>query len=103
MRIERLFINRRYSIGSTTIDPQLNVDANLQQITMDRRLASLPPSLQSLNLFSLSGEVVLANRGILEFSDLLKRPLDTFKYLLMTMESKTINLHGILTDRKSVV
>lgn len=98
IRVERLFINRRYSIGATTIEPQLHVDANLQQITMDRRLASLPPSLQSLNLFSMSGEVVLANRGILEFSDLLKRPLDTFKYLLMTMESKTINLHGILTE-----
>ncbi|WPU65022.1 hypothetical protein [Peredibacter starrii] len=98
IRVERLFINRRYSIGATTIEPQLHVDANLQQITMDRRLASLPPSLQSLNLFSLNGEVVLANRGILEFSDLLKRPLDTFKYLLMTMESKTINLHGILTE-----
>lgn len=98
IRVERLFINRRYSIGATTIEPQLHVDANLQQITMDRRLASLPPSLQSLNLFQTSGEVVLANRGILEFSDLLKRPLDTFKYLLMTMESKTINLHGILTE-----
>ena len=98
IRVERLLINRRYSIGATTIEPQLHVDAQLQQITMDRRLASLPPSLQSLNLFSVSGEVVLANRGILEFSDLLKRPLDTFKYLLMTMESKTINLHGILTE-----
>src|SRR5690606_26084093 len=84
--------------GATTIEPQLHVDAQMQQITMDRRLASLPPSLQSLNLFSLNGEVILANRGILEFSDLLKRPLDTFKYLLMTMESKTINLHGILTE-----
>lgn len=98
IRIERMFINRRYSIGATTIEPQLHVDAHLQQITMDRRLASLPPSLQSLNLFSLSGEVILANRGVLEFSDLLKRPLDTFKYLLMTMESKTINLQGILTE-----
>jgi predicted Ser/Thr protein kinase len=98
IRVERLFINRRYSIGATTIEPQLHVDAHLQQITMDRRLASLPPSLQSLNLFSISGEVVLSNRGILEFSDLLKRPLDTFKYLLMTMESKTINLQGILTE-----
>jgi serine protein kinase len=98
IRVERLFVNRRYSIGATTIEPQLHVDAHLQQITMDRRLASLPPSLQSLNLFAISGEVVLANRGILEFSDLLKRPLDTFKYLLMTMESKTINLQGILTE-----
>jgi predicted Ser/Thr protein kinase len=65
---------------------------------MDKRLASLPPSLQSLNLFNLSGEAVLANRGLLEFSDLLKRPLDTFKYLLMTMETKNINLGGILTE-----
>jgi len=98
IRVERMFINRRYSIGATTIEPQLHVDAHMQQITMDKRLASLPPSLESLNLFSISGEVVLANRGILEFSDLLKRPLDTFKYLLMTMESKTINLQGILTE-----
>lgn len=98
IRIERFYIDKRYSVGATTIEPQLHVDAKLQQITMDRRLSSLPPSLQSLNIFNLSGEIVLANRGILEFSDLLKRPLDTFKYLLMTMETKTINLSGILTE-----
>jgi len=98
IRIERFNISRRYSIGAVTIEPQLHVDANLQQITMDRRLASLPPSLQSLNLFQLQGEVVMSNRGILEFSDLLKRPLDTFKYLLMTMETANINLAGILTE-----
>lgn len=98
IRVERFNIDKRYSIGATTIEPQLHVDAHMQQITMDKRLASLPPSLQSLNLFSISGEAVLANRGILEFSDLLKRPLDSFKYLLMTMETKNINLHGILTE-----
>lgn len=98
IRVERYYIERRYSVGATTIEPQLHVDAKLQQITMDKRLASLPPSLQSLNLFNLSGEVVLANRGILEYSDLLKRPLDAFKYLLMTMETKNINLGGILTE-----
>lgn len=98
IRVERYYIEKRYSVGATTIEPQLHVDAKLQQITMDKRLASLPPSLQSLNLFNLSGEVVLANRGILEYSDLLKRPLDTFKYLLMTMETGTINLGGILTQ-----
>src|SRR5690606_9833656 len=44
------------------------------------------------------GEAVLANRGVLEYSDLLKRPLDTYKYLLMTMETSTLNLQGILTE-----
>lgn len=98
IRIERFAISKRYSTAAVTIEPQIHVDARMQQITMDKRLASLPPSLQSLNLFSLQGEAVLANRGVLEYSDLLKRPLDAFKYLLMTMETGSINLQGILTE-----
>lgn len=98
IKVERFTISLRYSNGAVTIEPQIHVDARMQQITMDRRLQSLPPSLQSLNLFSLQGEVVLANRGILEYSDLLKRPLDAYKYLLMTMETGTINLSGVLTE-----
>lgn len=98
IRVERFAISKRYSISAVTVEPQLHVDLSMQQITMDKRLASLPPSLQSLNLFSVQGENVMANRGILEFSDLLKRPLDAFKYLIMTMESRTINLQGILTE-----
>ncbi len=98
IRVERFTLSRRYSVGAVTIEPQIHVDARMQQITMDKRLASLPPSLQSLNLFSIQGEVVMANRGMLEFSDLLKRPLDTYKYLLQTMETSNINLHGILTE-----
>lgn len=98
IRVERFTISKRYSTGAVTIEPQIHVDARLQQITMDKRLASLPPGLQSLNLFSMHGELVMANRGILEYSDLLKRPLDTYKYLLMTMETGNINLQGILTE-----
>jgi predicted Ser/Thr protein kinase len=98
IRVERFYVSKRYSTATTTIEPQMHVDAKMQQITMDKRLASLPPSLQSLNLFSMQGEVVLANRGILEYSDLLKRPLDTYKYLLMTMETGSINLQGIQTE-----
>ena len=98
IRVERFNVSQRYSISAVTIEPQIHTDAKLQQITMDKRLATLPPSLQSLNLFSITGETISANRGILEFSDLLKRPLDTYKYLLMTVESKNINLQGILTE-----
>lgn len=98
IRVERFRISKRYSNSAVTVEPQMHVDAQMQQITMDKRLGSLPPSLQSLNLFSLKGQAVLANRGILEYSDLLKRPLDAYKYLLMTMETKNLNLSGILTE-----
>lgn len=98
IRVERFHISKRYSNAAVTIEPQIHVDARMQQITMDRRLQTLPPSLQSLNLFSLQGEAVMANRGVLEYSDLLKRPLDAYKYLLMTMETGSINLQGVLTE-----
>lgn len=98
IRIERFVISRRYSMAACTVEPQMHVDAHMQQITMDKRLNHLPAGLQSLNLFSMQGELVNANRGVLEYSDLLKRPLDAFKYLLMTMETNTINIQGILTE-----
>jgi predicted Ser/Thr protein kinase len=98
IRVERFKISKRYSNGAVTIEPQMHVDATIQQITLDRRLTNLPSGLQSLNLFTMGGEIVMANRGILEFSDLLKRPLDAFKYLLTTTETKNINLNGILTE-----
>ncbi len=98
IRVERYEISKRYSSSAVTIEPQIHVDAQMQQITMDKRLGSLPPSLQSLNLFQMNGQLVMANRGVLEFSDLLKRPLDTYKYLLQTLENAYLNINGILTE-----
>lgn len=98
IRIERYTVSRRYSAGAVSIEPQMHVDATLRPINYDNRMLNLPPSILSLNLFNMGGELVYANRGILEYSDLLKRPLDTFKYLLMTLESKTLNIQGVLTE-----
>jgi len=98
VRIERFYISKRYTSGAVSIEPQMHVDARLQQITADRKIQGLPSSLQSLNLFTFTGELPWANRGILEFSDLLKRPLDAFKYLLSTTENSQVNLSGIPID-----
>ncbi|MEM1008376.1 MAG: serine protein kinase PrkA, partial [Myxococcota bacterium] len=37
-----------------------------------------------------------ANRGILEYSDLLKRPLEAFKYLLSTCETGRVSLDSVM-------
>ena len=86
VQVERLYISRRYRQGAVTVEPQVAVDASARQITADRSLQSLPPALQALSLFSFSGELVDANRGLLEYADLLKRPLEAYKYLLGTVE-----------------
>lgn len=92
VRIERFEISHRYRQGWVTVEPQLSVDATERQITADRTLAALPPSLQSVSVFEYGGELVGANRGFIEFDDLLKRPLEHYKYLLTTVERAAVSM-----------
>ncbi|EYF07916.1 PrkA family serine protein kinase [Chondromyces apiculatus] len=92
VQVERYFISRRYRLGAVTVGPALSVDAGERQITADRSLASLPTSLQATTLFEAHGELVEAAGGVLEFSDLLKRPIDAFRYLQLTLETGEVSL-----------
>jgi len=94
VQVERYFISRRYRVGAVTIGPELSVDAGERQLTADRSPAALPPALQSVTLFEAFGELVDAMGGVLEFSDLLKRPLDAFKYLQITAETGQVQLRS---------
>jgi predicted Ser/Thr protein kinase len=94
VQVERYFISRRYRVGAVTLGPQLSVDAGERQVTADRSLAALPASLQSVTLFEAFGELIDAAGGLLEFSDLLKRPLDAFKYLQITAETGEVQLRS---------
>src|SRR5262249_14329960 len=92
VRVERFEISHRYRQGWVTVEPQLSVDATERQVTADRSLGALPPSLASVSLHEYGGEVVGANRGFIEFDDLLKRPLEHYKYLLTTVERAALSL-----------
>jgi predicted Ser/Thr protein kinase len=92
VQVERFYISRRYRVGAVTVEPQLSVDARARQITMDRSVQSLPAVLQSLSLFEPGGELVEANRGLIDYVDLLKRPLEAYKYLLVTCETGRVAL-----------
>ena len=94
IRIERFEVSHRYRWGWVTVEPQLSVDATERQITADRTLAALPPSLQSVALHEYGGEVVGANRGMIEFDDLLKRPLEHYKYLLTSVERAALSMQS---------
>jgi serine protein kinase len=94
VQVERYFISRRYRVGAVTLGPQLSVDAGERQVTADRSLGALPSALQSMTLFEAFGELVDAAGGLLEFSDLLKRPLDAFKYLQITAETGEVALRS---------
>ena len=92
VQVERFYIRHRYRQGFVTVEPQLSVDASEHQLTMDRSVSALPAALQSISLFEYGGELVNANRGLIEYSDLLKRPLEAYKYLLSTVEDASVGL-----------
>jgi predicted Ser/Thr protein kinase len=92
VQVERYFISHRYRTGAVTIGPQMSVDAGEAQITADRSLSALPTTLQATTLYEARGELIDAYGGVLEFSDLLKRPIDAFKYLQLTVETGEVAL-----------
>lgn len=98
IQVERSFISRIYRRGFASIAPQMSVDAGERQITVDRSLSALPKVLQNISLFEPFGDLVDGSGGVIEFSDLLKRPLEAFKYLLETIETGEVKAgNSILT------
>lgn len=92
VQVERFYISQRYRVGAVTVEPQMRVDAGLRQLTVDRSLSALPSSLQNQTLFEPFGDLVDANRGMIEYDDLFKRHPDLNKYLLATSEKGTVSL-----------
>ncbi len=92
IQVERFYFSKQYRIGISTVEPQLRIDAQEKQLTMDRNISNIPSVLQTISFYEAGGELVESNRGLLEFSDLLKRPVETFKYLISTIEKGLINL-----------
>lgn len=102
VQVERFFLSRRFRRGLVTIEPQLQVDAGLRQITLNRSLESLPKVLQNMTLFEPFGDLVDGNRGMVEFNDLLKKPIEAFKYLLATCEKSTVTLPSAILHLDTV-
>jgi serine protein kinase len=92
IRVERFYLSYKLRSSLAVIEPQFGVDANLRQITLDQSLVNLPHVLQSLNLYQFEGDLVAGNRGVVEYNDLLKRPLESFKYLLSAGENSRVQM-----------
>ncbi|MCB9556067.1 MAG: serine protein kinase PrkA [Deltaproteobacteria bacterium] len=92
VQIERFYISRRFRSGTVRVEPQMAVDARSRQVTADRSLSALPAALQNIALYELEGDLVDANRGLADYADLLKRPIEAFRYLLTAVESGRVAL-----------
>jgi len=96
IQIERFFLSRHYRTGLVTVEPKQTVDSRSFPVTGDSAYASLPPSVSGQALYAAQGDLVDANRGIINFSDLLKRPYEHYKYLLTATETSTVALDHMM-------
>ncbi|MEM7246561.1 MAG: serine protein kinase PrkA [Acidobacteriota bacterium] len=92
VQVERFYISQRYRSSAVRIAPQTHVDASEVQVVADRSVHALPPAFHDVNLFVPVGDLVDGNRGMIEFSDFLKRPIEMNKYLLTTCEKGIVML-----------
>lgn len=90
VQVERFFHSKKYRLGCISIEPQGNIDAQVRPIGLNGN--ALPTILHGLPLYEVDGDLIAANRGLCEYSDFLKRPPETNKYLLTTSEKGTIQL-----------
>lgn len=98
IQVERFFYSSQYRVGISSIDPQVSVDAYDKQITINGNYHKLPPYLHDINFHESSGELVDANRGFVEYSDILSRPLGQVKQLLNTIERRYIKLSSSIAQ-----
>ena len=103
VQVERFYVSRRYQVGTVTVEPQMSVDAAAQQISADRTQLNMPAALHSTVLFEPHGPLVHANRGLIEYADLLKRPLEAFKYLLGFSETGEVPLEPFVLQLDEVL
>ena len=97
-QVERVFVSRRFRAGAVVTQPQGTVDAALAPLAGGAALAGLPPFLASVPLYEVQGDLPDANRGVLEFSDFLKRNLELSKYLLQTTERGFVTVGNQLLE-----
>ena len=103
VQVERFHVSKRYQQAAVTVEPQMSVDASMHQLTADKSVARLPPALQNMVIFEPHGPLVSGNRGLIEYSDLLKRPLEAYKYLLGTIETSQVPMDYFLLQLDEVL
>ena len=98
VQVERVFVSRRYRGGAVVTQPQGTADAQMRIVSGDVLVSGLPPHLRAVPLFEVLGDLADANRGLLEFSDFLKRNLELSKYLLQTTEKGLVTVGNRLLE-----
>lgn len=102
VQVERFYLSKMFRKGLVSIDPERNTDASSRPLNVELSYR-IPRILALSTMHEPFGDLVDANRGIVEFSEIFKRPASDNKYLLTTAEWGTISLPGFTAQLDCVI
>lgn len=102
VQVERFYFSKLSRKGLISIDPERNHDANSRALNLDQSYR-IPRILAMSSMHEPVGDLVDANRGVVEYSEIFKRHPDQNKYLLTTAEWGTISLPGFTAHVDCVI
>ncbi|MGH7145045.1 MAG: hypothetical protein ACREJ2_13095 [Planctomycetota bacterium] len=102
VQVVRWTASRRYREGIVTIEPQQSVDAGVRVMDLDMG-SDIPPALQGMRLIDIVGELADGAGGLVEYTDIFKRPMEMNKYLLQTIEEGMVSLPSALQPLNAVL
>ncbi|MFC1586775.1 hypothetical protein ACFL54_00555 [Planctomycetota bacterium] len=98
VRVERFYYSEIEGAGLAKVFPEGNVETSSSTITFDENWRYLAQLLQSVNLIKFHGKYVAANRGILHYSDIFKKPIQYLQHLLSAIEEHIMDFGEIGAD-----
>ena len=71
IQVERFYVSKRYRQSAVVIEPQRNVDAATRPLNLEKSY-QIPPILNQSNVHEAFGDLIDANRGVVEYIRLLQ-------------------------------
>lgn len=97
VQAERVGFSEVCKIGGSTVFSSPNTEGEAPVIAMEvDSYRNIVEKLKGISLHKFSGKWVDANRGLIHFSDIFKKPAQYLQYLLNAVQEHTVDFNGVL-------
>lgn len=96
--VERFLYSEIKGSGIAKVLPEGNVESNAAFVAFDENYKALSMLLAEINLVKFNGKYVSANRGLMHYSDVFKRPVPYLQHLLSAVEEHRVDFGEVGAD-----
>ncbi|MCU0722807.1 MAG: hypothetical protein MUC63_04215, partial [Planctomycetes bacterium] len=96
--VEQFLFSELKGTGIAKVQPEGNVESSSTMIAFDENYKALSMLLADVNLVKFNGKYVLANRGLMHYSDVFKRPVQYLQHLLSAVEEHRVDFGEVGAD-----